>query len=673
MNTNIPEYAQPYVENMLNAAQAQIYKPDMTGFNEYTPYSNDPTKYVAGFSPLQQQAQSAAANLQTPGAYGAAQGITGYGIGNALGMGANANPQGFQSQVGGYMNPYLQSALNPALAEIQRQYDITGTQQQGAATRAGAFGGSRGAIMDAENARNKNMAMNQVIGQGYNQAFGAAQNQYNQNQGFGLQANQAAMQNANQLAGLGGQELAAKQSILGTQAQQGALEQQNQQNIINQSVQNYATAQQYPFLQLGMLNSMLRGLPMQQSSTQMYQAAPSQMSQLAGLGTAGLGAAAMYNAATKADGGVIKMATGGAVPMKMYSDDQLARVPQSPVSTPIDDMYAQGLMQERAYNRSNPQAAPQVSGLMQPGLSMPQDLPQQAGLAAAPTGDMTQMASGGIASFAEGEDVPAAKTPTMADVIKQFTDKKGNVDYGKAGVALMSMENTAPKQRAIEKEELKKSIAEQKGMIIPSALTRFGLNMMNAPAGQAGGEFSQLASNVGRSGIAALGPFERENSAILGLKRELAQMDSKGIAADNKERLEKAGELIKIQSNLDMKNAQLAAAGASRENTQSYKDMQLTGMAQERYNTLLSQSLQYIKDNAKPGKPLYNKYKENPAQMEVDAANFAMSNLSPELRPLLKMTQFDPNQLNKNLGISNPPAGGKTPAPPKGFQVVPQG
>jgi hypothetical protein len=666
-NTNIPEYAQPYVMNMLNAAQAQIYTPDMTGFNKYTPYSTNPQDYVAGFSPLQQQAQSAAANLKTPGAFGAAQGITGYGIGNALNMGANANPQNFQQQVGGYMNPYIQNALNPALAEIQRQYDITGLQQQGQATAAGAFGGSRGAIMDAENQRNKNMGMNQVIGQGYNQAFNAAQNQYNQNQGFGLQANQAAMQNANQLAGLGGQELAAKQSILGTQAQQGALEQQQQQNIINQGVQNYATAQQYPFLQLGMLNSMLRGLPMQQSSTQMYQAAPSQLSQLAGLGTAGLGAAAIYNA-SKADGGVIKMAPGGAVPMKMYTDDQLARVPQSPVSTPIDDMYAQGLMQERAYNRSNPQAAPQAASLMQssplqPGL--PQNVPQQAGLAAAPTGNMTQMAEGGIASFAEGEDVPKEKAPpTMADVIKQFTDKKGNVDYGKAGVALMSMENAAPKQRAIEKEELKKSIAEQKGMIIPSALTRFGLNMMNAPAGQAGGEFSQLASNVGRSGIAALGPFERENSAILGLKRELAQMDSKGIAADNKERLEKAGELIKIQSNLDMKNAQLAAAGASRENTQSYKDMQLTGMAQERYNTLLSQSLQYIKDNAKPGKPLYNKYKENPGQMEIDAANFAMSNLSPELRPLLKMTQFDPNQLNRNLGVIVPPAGSSKDRPP---------
>jgi len=655
-NTNIPEYAQPYVENMLNAAQAQIYTPDMTGFNPYTPYSNNPADYVAGFSPLQKQAQSAAANLQTPGTFGAAQQVTGYGIGNALGLGASANPQGFQSQVGGYMNPYLQSALNPALQEIGRQYDITGTREMSDATRSGAFGGSREALMAAENQRNKNMAMNQVIGQGYNQAFNAAQNQYNQNQGFGLQANQAAMQNAAQLAGLGGQQLAAQQSILGTQAQQGALEQQQQQNIINQGVQNYATAQQYPFLQLGMLNSMLRGLPMQQSSTQMYQAPPSQISQLAGLGTAGLGAAAMYNAANKADGGVIKMGTGGAVPMKMYSDQQLQQVPQSPVSTPIDNMYAQGLMQERAYNRSNPQAAPQVASLMQPmqsaGLPMPQDVNQRAGLAGAPTGNMTQMAEGGIASFAKGEDVPEEKTPTMADVIKQFTDKKGNVDYGKAGVALMSMENPATKQRALEKEELRKSIEEQKSMINPSAITRFGLNMMNAPAGQPGGTFSQLASNVGRSGLAALGPFEKENNAILSLKRELAQMDSKGIAADNKERMEKAGELIKIQSNLDMKNAQLAAAGASRENTSAYKEMQLTGMAQERYNTLLTQSLQHIKDNAKPGKPLYNKYKDNPGQMEVDAANFAMKNLSPELRPLLKMTQFDPNQLNSSLGVT---------------------
>jgi hypothetical protein len=665
-NTNIPEYAQPYVMNMLNAAQAQVYTPDMTGFNQYTPYSANPQDYVAGFSPLQQQAQSSSANLQVPGSYGVAQGITGFGVGNALGMGANANPQNFQSQVGGYMNPYIQNALNPALQEIGRQYDITGMQQQAGATRAGAFGGNREALMSAENQRNKNTAMNQVIGQGYNQAFGAAQNQYNQNQGFGLQANQAAMQNANQLAGLGGQELAARQGIIGTQTQQGALQQQNQQNIINQAVQNYATAQQYPFLQLGMLNSMLRGLPMQQSSTQMYQAAPSQISQLAGLGTAGLGAAAMYNAATKADGGVIKMAPGGAVPMKMYTDDQLARVPQSPVSTPIDNMYAQGLMQERAYNRSNPQAAPQVAGLMQPGLSMPQDIPQQAGLAAAPTGDMTQMAGGGIASFAKGDEVTEEKAPpTMADIIKQNTGKDGKLDAGKAGVALLAMENQAAKQRAIDKEELKQSIAEQKGMIIPSALTRFGLNMMNAPAGQPGGEFSQLASNVGRSGIAALGPFEKENNAILGLKRELAQMDSKGIASDNKERLEKAGELLKMQANLDIKNAQLAQAKA----VQGGTDLQRTRLeredAQTAYNQLLNKAMGELQQAAlKITSNEYKRYKGNPELLRLDAETYALKNLNPVYRDILKLQTNLPPALP---GVSANPASTNRP-PLSSFQ-----
>ena len=102
--SNIPEYAQPYVMNMLQAAQSQVFNSDMTGINGYNPYSNNPQDYVAGFSPLQQQAQSSAANLQMPGQYGAATQLAGAaGIG-ALGttgqaaqygqMGANAGQIG---------------------------------------------------------------------------------------------------------------------------------------------------------------------------------------------------------------------------------------------------------------------------------------------------------------------------------------------------------------------------------------------------------------------------------------------------------------------------------------------------------------------------------------------------------------------------------------------------
>jgi hypothetical protein len=378
-NTNIPDYAQPYVTNMLNAAQAQIYNPSGTGFNPYTPYSGDPRNYVAGFSPLQQQAQSTAANLQTPWAYGPAMGQTMGatrqlgGLGTQMGMtGANYAAQATNpAAVNAYMNPYIQASLAPQLQLANQQYGMAGQQEQSAATGAGAFGGSREALMNSLNAQNQMLAQNQLIGQGYNTAFNQAQQAQQFGAQLGLSGQQAQAQalasqlaGANQLAGLGGQELAAQQSILGSQAQQGALQQQNQQNIINQAVQNYATAQQYPFMQLGTLNSMLRGLPMQQSSTQMYQAPPSTVSQLAGLGTAGIGLAGMANASGvfKADGGVVKakeggvMKAAGGIPMKMFSPQQLQQVQQSPTASPFAKLYGAGLQDMDNRIENNPES-----------------------------------------------------------------------------------------------------------------------------------------------------------------------------------------------------------------------------------------------------------------------------------------------------------------------------
>ena len=108
------------------------------------------------------------------------------------------------------MNPYLQYALAPQLAEANRQYDITGTRQQSAATQAGAFGGAREAIMAAENERNRNLGIQNIVGQGYNQAFQQAQQQFNAEQQAGLQA-----QLANQQAGLTAGQFNAQQAYNG--------------------------------------------------------------------------------------------------------------------------------------------------------------------------------------------------------------------------------------------------------------------------------------------------------------------------------------------------------------------------------------------------------------------------------------------------------------------------
>lgn len=239
--TNIPEYAKPYVESMLGATQQQLFNTtpnaaggyDITGIKPYQAYSEDPTKYFADFSPLQKQA------------FG------------------QAGPGGFASTVGQYMNPYLQMSLAPQLAEANRAYDISGMNEQARATQMGAFGGGRQALMQAENERNRNMGIASILGQGYNTAFNQAQQQYNT--GIG------------QLLQMGGQQ------------------QQQQQNIINQAIQNYAMGQQYPQQQLAFMNSMLRGLPLQTATTSAYQAPPSGVSQLAGLGTAGIAGLGLYN------------------------------------------------------------------------------------------------------------------------------------------------------------------------------------------------------------------------------------------------------------------------------------------------------------------------------------------------------------------------------------------
>ena len=557
-STNVPEYARPYVENMLNATQAQIYNDDMKGFNKYVPYSTDPTKYVAGFSPLQSYAQSGAAGLSLPANYGLATGQT-LGAGTQLGAlspqmgmaGANygamaTNPYATSA----YMNPYLSASLAPQLAEARRQYDITGAQQQSAATRGGAFGGSREALMAAENRRNMGTAMNQMIGQGYNQAFGQAQQAQQFGANLGLQGQQAQagalaqqLAAANQLAGLGGQQLQAQQGIYNLQNQFGQQQQAQQQNVINQAIQNYATEQQYPFMQLGILNSMLRGLPMQQSSTQMYQAPPSAVSQLAGLGTAGLGALGMYNQATGSKSGglmeVKKMAAGGsALPMKSYSDPQLQNVIKSPASSMMADIYAQSLLKDRAYLKSNPMAAnlinqqqmpQQMPQGMPPGMPQTPPMPSPDQMAMAPqnrvgldtigTGEMTQMAGGGLLAFADGDVVPSTTSLPSMDPNVIPKDKKGDYDWDTYIAQKLSQKYAESPTVKAQREALEAGIAERKKGMGYEGLTRFGLDMM-------AGTSPYALTNIGKAGTSALDYMSGEGKDIAQQREKLLELKS---------------------------------------------------------------------------------------------------------------------------------------------------
>jgi hypothetical protein len=193
---------------------------------------------------------------------------------------------------------------------------------QAKAVGQGAFGGNRLALQQSEAQRGLMSQLQGIEATGAQSAFQNAQQAQQYGANLGLQGQQAALgglgqygQMAGQLGQLGTAQLGAQQGIIGTQAAQGAAQQAQEQQKINQQIQDYAIQQQYPLMQLGFMSNMLRGLPMQAQTTQLYQAQPSTMQQGIGL----LGAGASLMGAQKAEGGEIKeMAEGGITSVPGY-------------------------------------------------------------------------------------------------------------------------------------------------------------------------------------------------------------------------------------------------------------------------------------------------------------------------------------------------------------------
>ena len=258
---DLPDWAKPYAQDVLSKGKA------VTDINQ-NPYQAYGGERVAGFSNLQNQSMANDGNIQT-------------------------GPQGFQQGVSGYMNPYMNQILAPRLAEANRQYDISGMNANAQATQAGAFGGGRQALMQAENERNRNMGLQSIYGQGLDTAFGNAQNQYNQ--GFGQNIQAIGLQNQ-----LGGQQQA--------QAQRG----------LDVGYQDFLTQKNYPYQQLSYMANLVRGTPMgMNTQSQVYQAPPTTAQTIGALGAGAIGLSKLAGA--KEGGLMSAYANGGAI--KRYNGD----------------------------------------------------------------------------------------------------------------------------------------------------------------------------------------------------------------------------------------------------------------------------------------------------------------------------------------------------------------
>jgi hypothetical protein len=124
-------------------------------------------------------------------------------------MATPAQPQGIASQ---YMNPYLQSVLQPQLEELRRTSQINMQPGLAKLTQAGGYGGSRQAIMESEANRNLLQQQNQAIGAGYANAYDKAQQQFNTEQTQGRSLADLIGQQGNVQRGIEAEGIAADKS-----------------------------------------------------------------------------------------------------------------------------------------------------------------------------------------------------------------------------------------------------------------------------------------------------------------------------------------------------------------------------------------------------------------------------------------------------------------------------
>lgn len=295
----------PYAEELLGKAQLQT---DV----EQNPYMQYMGERQAQFTPLQQQSYENAALMQTAPQLGDATAMAGMAGLGALNTQYTFNPYQAQQFTGNnvqaYMSPYMQNVVERQQADAQRQSDIAGQAQGAQAARAGAFGGSGDYLMRSQAAGNLARQKGDIQAKGLQDAYAQAMNQFNTSQGqnlaaqqlnaqqqqygagLGLQGMQAANQAAANLANIGQTQYGQNVGLLSLQNQFGGQQQAQTQNILNNQYQDYLNYQNYPYKQMGFMSDMIRGLPLTQQSSSMYQAPPSMISQAAGLGTAALGA-----------------------------------------------------------------------------------------------------------------------------------------------------------------------------------------------------------------------------------------------------------------------------------------------------------------------------------------------------------------------------------------------
>jgi len=291
--SEFPAELKPFIQDVLGKSQAIQEKRESEG---YIPFEGP---QIAEFSPEQEQA------------FTGIQGLVGQGqeyFDPSADLAKSSAVAPTSESVRAAMSPFTQNVVNIQQREALRQADVA--QQQLAAQAAGALGlgGSRMAILEAEQNRNTQQLLSDIQLRGQAAAFEDAQTRLAQQSGRELAA-------SGQLMNLGG--LAPQQALKELTAVEaiGAQKQAQTQKALNIAKSQFQEEQTFPEQTLQQYQSVIRGFPLAPSTytnSQTVNPAPSYLQQAAGLG--GLAATTVGAfGGFKAKGGLVGRMKGGQV------------------------------------------------------------------------------------------------------------------------------------------------------------------------------------------------------------------------------------------------------------------------------------------------------------------------------------------------------------------------
>ena len=246
----------------------------------FVPYTGS---RIAGFNPDQlRQFQATRGLFETGMQYDPLTGLQGLAQQQAPQVGQVGSLLG--ADIGAYQSPYQQQVIDQTMADIQRESDIAQQLAQSRAIKAGAFGGSRSALLETEATRpyieqkaRTSAALRQA---GFEQAQRAAESDIARQQQMAMFAPELELKARAQQAGVLGGVGSIQQQRLGQLGQIGLQQQRLQQGALDVPYQEFQRALGYGPQQLGLLSQAVFGQP--QNVTRTDRTSPSFLDKASG-------------------------------------------------------------------------------------------------------------------------------------------------------------------------------------------------------------------------------------------------------------------------------------------------------------------------------------------------------------------------------------------------------